>query len=132
MAWTRYVPFFFLMIRRPPRSTLFPYTTLFRSHGRRLRPGAGTSRRAPVAVAVLVLARRLRARRRRAKRPRSCRRAPLGAAPRVAVRQERRGGQHAVHAELGGGLNWVDPRVAAAQPIRCGRHAVVERVCGPP
>src|SRR2546422_11322118 len=28
--------FFFLMIRRPPRSTLFPYTTLFRS---RARPG---------------------------------------------------------------------------------------------
>src|SRR3712207_8655942 len=28
--------FFFLMIRRPPRSTLFPYTTLFRSL--RLRP----------------------------------------------------------------------------------------------
>src|SRR3712207_9562291 len=28
----RYVySFFFLMIRRPPRSTLFPYTTLFRS-----------------------------------------------------------------------------------------------------
>src|SRR2546426_7222191 len=25
--------FFFLMIRRPPRSTLFPYTTLFRSMG---------------------------------------------------------------------------------------------------
>src|SRR2546427_9775481 len=24
-------PFFFLMIRRPPRSSLFPYTTLFRS-----------------------------------------------------------------------------------------------------
>src|SRR5439155_27272629 len=28
-------PVFFLMIRRPPRSTLFPYTTLFRSEGRR-------------------------------------------------------------------------------------------------
>src|SRR3712207_8256855 len=27
--------FFFLMIRRPPRSTLFPYTTLFRSRRRR-------------------------------------------------------------------------------------------------
>src|SRR5256885_10499543 len=27
----RYSLFFFLMIRRPPRSTLFPYTTLFRS-----------------------------------------------------------------------------------------------------
>src|SRR3712207_9107746 len=26
------LPVFFLMIRRPPRSTLFPYTTLFRSH----------------------------------------------------------------------------------------------------
>src|SRR2546430_16558086 len=26
--------FFFLMIRRPPRSTLFPYTTLFRSQTR--------------------------------------------------------------------------------------------------
>src|SRR3712207_3531252 len=32
--------FFFLMIRRPPRSTLFPYTTLFRSL--RLLPGART------------------------------------------------------------------------------------------
>src|SRR5258708_12062236 len=31
-------PFFFLMIRRPPRSTLFPYTTLFRS-----RSGCATS-----------------------------------------------------------------------------------------
>src|SRR5690348_17789006 len=30
--------FFFLMIRRPPRSTLFPYTTLFRS---RTEPGTG-------------------------------------------------------------------------------------------
>src|SRR5271163_4618023 len=28
-------PLFFLMIRRPPRSTLFPYTTLFRSYRRR-------------------------------------------------------------------------------------------------
>src|SRR6266568_5229416 len=34
-----YIFFFFLMIRRPPRSTLFPYTTLFRScsaHYRRM------------------------------------------------------------------------------------------------
>src|SRR2546428_13007226 len=37
--------FFFLMIRRPPRSTLFPYTTLFRSLRRR-RP-AHTVRRCP-------------------------------------------------------------------------------------
>src|SRR3989337_3529184 len=33
--------FFFLMIRRPPRSTLFPYTTLFRSRACRLRGGGG-------------------------------------------------------------------------------------------
>src|SRR3989442_12507512 len=31
MRSDRCVYFFFLMIRRPPRSTLFPYTTLFRS-----------------------------------------------------------------------------------------------------
>src|SRR2546429_7341590 len=35
------------MIRRPPRSTLFPYTTLFRSHGRR----------AVLVLAALVLTR---------------------------------------------------------------------------
>src|SRR5438093_10890660 len=35
----RHLPllFFFLMIRRPPRSTLFPYTTLFRSRVLRMR-----------------------------------------------------------------------------------------------
>src|SRR6266540_3940821 len=40
--------FFFLMIRRPPRSTLFPYTTLFRSRTRRPRgaPGSRWSLRA--------------------------------------------------------------------------------------
>src|SRR3712207_6951977 len=37
--------FFFLMIRRPPRSTLFPYTTLFRSQG-------GTRFRATMAFRV--------------------------------------------------------------------------------
>src|SRR5215216_6803101 len=51
--------FFFLMIRRPPRSTLFPYTTLFRSRSRsglpsralclhaRLRSSSGGSRKPP-------------------------------------------------------------------------------------
>src|SRR5258708_39386042 len=37
--------FFFLMIRRPPRSTLFPYTTLFRSQGRIEKYSAGTLRK---------------------------------------------------------------------------------------
>src|SRR5688572_31262717 len=49
--------FFFLMIRRPPRSTLFPYTTLFRSS--RVEAGddvcvwtdrPGTARRRPDAI----------------------------------------------------------------------------------
>src|SRR5258706_13779858 len=38
--------FFFLMIRRPPRSTLFPYTTLFRSRASAVdRPPLGQRRR---------------------------------------------------------------------------------------
>src|SRR3712207_9212312 len=40
---------FFLMIRRPPRSTLFPYTTLFRSRER------GPVRHAHAAVAAAAL-----------------------------------------------------------------------------
>src|SRR5436305_7120323 len=36
--------FFFLMIRRPPRSTLFPYTTLFRSPSSRPRAGGRPGR----------------------------------------------------------------------------------------
>src|SRR3712207_7470635 len=39
--------FFFLMIRRPPRSTLFPYTTLFRSDDLRARPELGHVARPP-------------------------------------------------------------------------------------
>src|SRR5574340_935503 len=45
--------FFFVMIRRPPRSTLLPYTTLFRSrwdprpHRRMAGPGSPASRRPP-------------------------------------------------------------------------------------
>src|SRR3712207_9585380 len=34
LCLTSEIRFFFLMIRRPPRSTLFPYTTLFRSRDR--------------------------------------------------------------------------------------------------
>src|SRR2546430_13125479 len=46
--------FFFLMIRRPPRSTLFPYTTLFRSvipdnigHGKSSKPSDGLRSKFP-------------------------------------------------------------------------------------
>src|SRR3712207_8115872 len=50
--------FFFLMIRRPPRSTLFPYTTLFRSRvlggGGRLETGFLAARLGRVGTAELV------------------------------------------------------------------------------
>src|SRR2546430_9999092 len=39
----RPVSFFFLMIRRPPRSTLFPYTTLFRSANLAVAAAASTN-----------------------------------------------------------------------------------------
>src|SRR2546430_12477546 len=58
--------FFFLMIRRPPRSTLFPYTTLFRSlaarrHDEVVPAGREPQREARVAAAArVVVLRRLR------------------------------------------------------------------------
>src|SRR2546427_3796603 len=50
-----YTFFFFLMIRRPPRSTLFPYTTLFRSRrdpqeARRVRRDEARVDERPVSV----------------------------------------------------------------------------------
>src|SRR6266480_6050477 len=50
--------FFFLMIRRPPRSTLFPYTTLFRSSNpirRAERGGRRGGRRAALRHAAVRL-----------------------------------------------------------------------------
>src|SRR2546427_9432468 len=49
------------MIRRPPRSTLFPYTTLFRSH--RLEDGRRRSRRRRVPARLLRALRQGHARR---------------------------------------------------------------------
>src|SRR5260370_7633618 len=62
-----YVVFFFLMIRRPPRSTLFPYTTLFRSIARAPRRQAAYKFRRGHAFPSFDLRRsaeRMRARRR--------------------------------------------------------------------
>src|SRR5437660_6183306 len=49
------------MIRRPPRSTLFPYTTLFRSFGREIEEGGARLRRTctGTSVTALPLARQL-------------------------------------------------------------------------
>src|SRR6266571_8584274 len=54
--------FFFLVIRRPPRSTLFPYTTLFRSRRDGRRQG---TRRRPAGPAGLARGRDRRGHRRR-------------------------------------------------------------------
>src|SRR3712207_8500157 len=64
-----YCIFFFLMIRRPPRSTLFPYTTLFRSRG-----GGGRGRRALAAREPAAGLAQGRARRRPRGRGRAARR----------------------------------------------------------
>src|SRR2546429_1016435 len=45
MRALRLLLFFFLMIRRPPRSTLFPYTTLFRSVEEELERGTTVEER---------------------------------------------------------------------------------------
>src|SRR2546427_7098470 len=47
------------MIRRPPRSTLFPYTTLFRSCRRAERETVRLSREEPVDAAILKFLNRL-------------------------------------------------------------------------
>src|SRR3712207_9215095 len=72
---SRYESVFFLMIQRPPKSTLFPYTTLFRSAAR------GAPRGQPPVV-------RRAARARRAARPR----APLDGHD-AGLRRRRRGGR---------------------------------------
>src|SRR2546425_6637233 len=56
MSILNYSLFFFLMIRRPPRSTLFPYTTLFRSSVER----DGDDQPPALQPGVLVLQHRLR------------------------------------------------------------------------
>src|SRR2546429_6658083 len=50
---TSIVLFFFLMIRRPPRSTLFPYTTLFRSAKLSCAAASGVTFIAPMAPAIV-------------------------------------------------------------------------------
>src|SRR3712207_9193205 len=56
------IRFVFLMIRRPPRSTLFPYTTLFRSRVGALEVLAAVVRAAPHRAALDRLGRRSAAR----------------------------------------------------------------------
>src|SRR3712207_7861639 len=68
--------FFFLMIRRPPRSTLFPYTTLFRSEpggrsARRQHRRPETARTTPLAANGVRLHRRRRGQRDHAAREQS-------------------------------------------------------------
>src|SRR5204862_7317570 len=53
---SRCLVFFFLLLRRPPRPTLFPYTTLFRSraHRERLRAGRQGRRARRLTLAALT------------------------------------------------------------------------------
>src|SRR2546425_8521242 len=49
-----FISFFFLMIRRPPRSTLFPYTTLFRSRIQSKKSGASVKNSQPRKAATCI------------------------------------------------------------------------------
>src|SRR3712207_7135289 len=74
------------MIRRPPRSTLFPYTTLFRSARRRARrprgPAARQGVRRPAALALVADDRLAAGHRGDARRRHPGRAAPLAQGPR--------------------------------------------------
>src|SRR5256885_7231408 len=67
------------MIRRPPRSTLFPYTTLFRSRGHRQARGTRVSAPAVNALGFVVPALRLERGRRLPGRPGGLPRPAVGA-----------------------------------------------------
>src|SRR2546426_11185935 len=60
--------FFFLMIRRPPRSTLFPYTTLFRSGHGLARPGTAKPAGSEAAAEVVRTGERVMGRDRKSTR----------------------------------------------------------------
>src|SRR2546422_10263666 len=132
--------FFFLMIRRPPRSTLFPYTTLFRSRtaprGRRLgvlpdrRPARGGGSRTGSGRARLDVDRPARggARAGHRRRPARDRRAPLPLSVRPRGDRGGRaarpsGARRGVARRTGGGgpsprarLNWT-PRCLTLSPL---------------
>src|SRR5260370_42121292 len=94
--------FFFLMIRRPPRSTLFPYTTLFRSrHHHRLGAEDASGRRARGGRGLRGdgLGDRGPDHRERLRRPRRLRRAGHRRERPDAVRQEPRAAEDAVQGQ---------------------------------
>src|SRR5260370_25241876 len=96
-----YIFFFFLMIRRPPRSTLFPYTTLFRSI-------SGSSRCPTGGIWPSLCSSAIRRRTRRPEMPPSQRsRAPPGS-----------------------GRRRSDKRLLHGRPIRPGTDTVVEAHSG--
>src|SRR5260370_30599881 len=100
--------FFFLMIRRPPRSTLFPYTTLFRSVDEDGQPDLAVAKAVPERVAHLagagllvrseehtselqshlnLVCRLLLEKKKRIRRERGLTCHPLSAQPRISTRQ---------------------------------------------
>src|SRR2546422_1558996 len=98
--------FFFLMIRRPPRSTLFPYTTLFRSRnsarGSLIGRGAGYTKDAP-----------LPGRRPEARRPRP---SPARSRPSVELRRRAGAGAPRHRPAQRGGARHGAPRLQGPGP----------------
>src|SRR6266540_7103789 len=100
-AWPVYIDFkffFFLMIRRPPRSTLFPYTTLFRSQPEAAQAEPRLPRPGAAAVAAQPAP-------------------PRRGAPRAACGRHRRRGGRLPGARL------MDPAARGLEPVPAGDRA---------
>src|SRR3712207_8489816 len=101
---------FFLMIRRPPRSTLFPYTTLFRSgHERRVPPGAPR----PIGAPAHDLAERVR----------RCRALRRGAPARHRHRDRKSTRLNSSHANISYAVFCLKKKKAASNPDSYTREA---------
>src|SRR5256884_8353758 len=106
------------MIRRPPRSTLFPYTTLFRSKVYRIRKdvrGRGRRRRGAAQIVVVVVGGRERARESRGK---------LGAVARL-IGHERLGVEVRAPPKIRGGK--LKRRRSVDHAARCQQITVLAR-----
>src|SRR2546426_6680966 len=117
------------MIRRPPRSTLFPYTTLFRSHLRFVRdlgPG-GFRSELKTQVALHRLRLHVEAELRGRLERRDADRRPHHPIPRLASLQPRRAESERTWADGVNALNRGHPTLCTAEVGKDGKHTVRTR-----
>src|SRR2546426_7847966 len=125
--------FFFLMIRRPPRSTLFPYTTLFRSErvaggsreaGRGARARGGEGREGPAVGGAVLLAVAYAA------RPRSRNEARSGAQELAGVRQAEASGSRRTRQRRSDGRRCEQPGGEVTSSVEANQQRRCATPCG--